>query len=70
MFGVVPKSIWDGLNPADENNMCSWALRSLLIEDDNRLILVDTGMGDKQSEKFLDTITCMAMTTWIKALLH
>ncbi len=52
MFGVVPKSIWDGLNPADENNMCSWALRSLLIEDDNRLILVDTGMGDKQSEKF------------------
>ncbi|WP_346236201.1 MBL fold metallo-hydrolase [Niabella insulamsoli] len=52
MFGVVPKSIWNGLNPADENNMCSWALRSLLIEDGDRLILVDTGMGDKQSEKF------------------
>jgi len=52
MFGVVPKSIWNELNPADENNMCSWALRSLLIEDDGRLILVDTGMGDKQSEKF------------------
>ncbi len=52
MFGVVPKSIWNGLNPADENNMCSWAMRSLLIEDGNRLILVDTGMGDKQSEKF------------------
>ncbi|MFT4094993.1 MAG: MBL fold metallo-hydrolase [Niabella sp.] len=52
MFGVVPKSIWNNLNPADENNMCSWALRSLLIEDGNRLILVDTGMGDKQSEKF------------------
>nr|WP_262915661.1 MBL fold metallo-hydrolase [Niabella ginsengisoli] len=52
MFGVVPKSIWNGLNPADENNMCSWALRSLLIEDDGRLILVDTGMGDKQSDKF------------------
>lgn len=52
MFGVVPKSIWEELNAADENNMCSWALRSLLIEDDNRLILVDTGMGDKQSEKF------------------
>lgn len=52
MYGVVPKSIWNELNPADENNMCSWALRSLLIEDDNRLILVDTGMGDKQSEKF------------------
>jgi len=52
MFGVVPKSIWNGLNPADENNMCSWATRSLLIETGNRLILVDCGMGDKQSEKF------------------
>ena len=52
MFGVVPKSIWNKINPADENNMCSWALRCLLIEDENRLILVDNGMGDKQSEKF------------------
>jgi glyoxylase-like metal-dependent hydrolase (beta-lactamase superfamily II) len=52
MFGVVPKSIWNKLNPADENNMCSWALRSLLIEDEGRLILVDTGMGDKQDAKF------------------
>ncbi len=52
MFGVVPKSIWNKLNPADENNMCNWALRSLLIEDDGRLILVDTGMGDKQDAKF------------------
>ena len=52
MFGVVPKSIWNTINPADENNMCSWALRCLLIEDGNRLILVDNGMGDKQSEKF------------------
>ena len=52
MFGVVPKSIWNKLNPADENNMCSWALRSLLIEDGNRLILVDNGMGDKQDAKF------------------
>jgi glyoxylase-like metal-dependent hydrolase (beta-lactamase superfamily II) len=52
MFGVVPKSMWNKINPADENNMCSWALRSLLIEDDNRLILVDTGMGDKQDAKF------------------
>jgi glyoxylase-like metal-dependent hydrolase (beta-lactamase superfamily II) len=52
MFGVVPKSIWNKLNPADENNMCSWALRSLLIEEDNRLILIDTGMGDKQDAKF------------------
>ncbi|MFZ9387814.1 MAG: MBL fold metallo-hydrolase [Chitinophagaceae bacterium] len=52
MFGVVPKSIWHKINPSDENNMCSWALRSLLIEDGNRLILVDNGMGDKQDEKF------------------
>jgi glyoxylase-like metal-dependent hydrolase (beta-lactamase superfamily II) len=52
MFGVVPKSIWNKINPADENNMCSWALRCLLIEDGNRLILIDTGMGDKQDAKF------------------
>lgn len=52
MFGVVPKSIWHKLNPADENNMCSWALRCLLIEDGNRLILIDNGMGDKQDAKF------------------
>jgi len=52
MFGVVPKSIWQKLNPSDENNMCSWALRCLLIEDRNRLILVDNGMGNKQDAKF------------------
>jgi glyoxylase-like metal-dependent hydrolase (beta-lactamase superfamily II) len=52
MFGVVPKSIWNKLNPADENNMCSWALRCLLIQDEGRLILVDNGMGDKQDAKF------------------
>ncbi len=52
MFGVVPKSIWNKLNPADENNMCTWALRCLLIEDGNRLILIDTGNGTKQDAKF------------------
>jgi len=52
MFGVVPKSIWNKLNPADDNNMCSWALRCLLIEDGNRLMLVDNGMGNKQDAKF------------------
>jgi len=52
MYGVVPKTIWNKLNPADENNLCSWALRCLLIEDGNRLILVDTGNGDKQDAKF------------------
>ena len=53
MFGVVPKSIWNKLNPADENNLCSWAMRCLLIEDGKRLILVDNGIGDKQDQKFL-----------------
>jgi len=53
MFGVVPKMMWNKLNPADENNLCSWAMRSLLIEDGNRLILIDNGIGEKQDEKFL-----------------
>jgi len=52
MFGVVPKSIWNRTNPADSNNMISLAMRALLIEDGNRLILIDNGMGSKQSEKF------------------
>ncbi|WP_235299034.1 MBL fold metallo-hydrolase [Portibacter marinus] len=52
MFGVVPKQLWNRLNPADENNMCTWAMRCLLIETDDRKILVDTGMGHKQDEKF------------------
>lgn len=53
MFGVVPKSIWQKLNPADENNMCTWAMRCLLIEDGEKRILIDTGIGDKQDAKFL-----------------
>lgn len=52
MFGVVPKSLWQKTNPADSNNMCSWTMRCLLIEDGDRLMLIDNGMGDKQSEKF------------------
>ena len=52
MFGVVPKSIWKKLNPPDDNNLCTWALRCLLVEHENRKILIDTGMGNKQSEKF------------------
>jgi len=52
MFGVVPKSMWQKLNPPDENNLCSWAMRCLLIEDGDRLILVDNGMGNKQDAKF------------------
>lgn len=52
MFGVVPKTLWNKLNPADENNLCTWALRCLLIEEGNQLILIDCGLGNKQSEKF------------------
>ena len=52
MFGVVPKTIWNKTNPADENNLIDIAARCLLIEDGNQLILIDTGMGNKQSEKF------------------
>ena len=52
MFGVVPKTLWNKHNPADEKNLCSWAMRCLLIEDGDRLILVDTGLGDKQDDKF------------------
>jgi len=52
MFGVVPKTIWNKTNPADNNNLIDIAARCMLIEDGNRLILIDTGMGNKQSEKF------------------
>lgn len=52
MFGVVPKSLWSRTNEPDDNNMCNWAMRCMLIEDGDRLILIDTGIGDKQSDKF------------------
>jgi len=52
MFGVVPKSLWKKTNPPDSNNMCSWAMRCLLIETNKKLILIDTGIGNKQSDKF------------------
>lgn len=52
MFGVVPKSMWQKLNPPDEKNLCNWAMRCLLVEHDRRLILIDNGMGNKQDEKF------------------
>jgi glyoxylase-like metal-dependent hydrolase (beta-lactamase superfamily II) len=52
MFGVVPKPLWNKLNPADEQNRCTWAMRCLLYESDGRLLLIDTGIGDKQDAKF------------------
>ena len=68
MFGVVPKSLWQRTNPADENNMCSWALRCLLIEDGDRLMLIDAGIGDKQSEKFFSHYFLNGDTTLSKSL--
>ena len=52
MYGVVPRSMWQKLNPPDANNMCTWAMRCLLIEDGGRLLLIDNGIGEKQDEKF------------------
>ncbi len=52
MFGVVPKSLWQRTNPADENNMCTWTMRCLLIEDGDRLTLIDNGIGNKQDARF------------------
>ena len=52
MFGIVPKSLWSRLNPPDDNNLCTWSMRCLLIETGDRKILVDTGLGDKQDDKF------------------
>ncbi len=52
MFGVVPKSIWQKLNPADDDNLCTWSMRCLLIEEGRRKILIDTGIGNKQGDKF------------------
>ncbi len=52
MFGVVPKSLWQKANPPDDQNLCTWAMRCLLVEDGERRILIDTGMGKKQDAKF------------------
>lgn len=52
MFGVVPKAIWQKINPPDEKNLCTWAMRCLLIEDNDRIILIDNGIGNKQDPKF------------------
>lgn len=70
MFGVVPKSIWHKLNPADENNMCTWAMRCLLIEDGKKLILVDTGIGTKQDQKFLNYYYLHGEDTLEKSILQ
>lgn len=68
MFGVVPKTIWNKTNPADANNLIDLAARCLLIEDESRLILIDTGMGDKQSEKFFGYYSLWGSHTLDKSL--
>lgn len=53
MFGVVPKVMWQKAYPADENNLCNWSMRCMLVEDGERKILIDNGIGGKQDEKWL-----------------
>jgi len=68
MFGVVPKSLWQKLNPPDANNLCTWAMRCLLVEDGKRLILIDNGIGDKQDPKFLSHYYLHGDANLIKSL--
>lgn len=68
MFGVVPKSLWSRTNPADEHNMCEWTMRCLLVEIGDRKILIDTGMGDKQSEKFFSHYHLFGGNTLVNSL--
>ncbi len=68
MFGVVPKSIWHKLNPPDADNLCTWAMRCVLIEDGSRLMLIDTGFGDKQSDKFFSYYQPHGSATLVNSL--
>jgi glyoxylase-like metal-dependent hydrolase (beta-lactamase superfamily II) len=68
MFGVVPKSIWQKTNPADSNNLCTWAMRCLLVENGKQLVLIDNGIGTKQDEKFLSHYHLHGEDTLTKSL--
>lgn len=68
MFGVVPKSIWQKTNPPDQNNLCTWAMRCMLIEEGNKLILIDNGIGDKQDAKFFSHYYLHGDDTLVKSL--
>lgn len=68
MFGVVPKSIWSKMIPADENNLCSWTMRSLLLDYDGKVVLIDTGLGDKQDERFFSHYYLHGDGTLLKSL--
>ena len=69
MFGVVPKSLWERTNPADDRNLCSWAMRSMLIDYGERKVLIDNGIGDKQSDKFFSHYHLHGDTSLISSLL-
>ena len=68
MFGVVPKVLWNKVYPADENNQCDWSMRCLLVEDGERKILIDSGVGDKQDERFLKNFGLFGDDTMIGSL--
>jgi glyoxylase-like metal-dependent hydrolase (beta-lactamase superfamily II) len=68
MFGIVPKRLWQKLNPPDDNNLCTWAMRCLLVQTDNRNIIVDTGMGSKKGDKFLDFFEPHGQDTLLNSL--
>ena len=68
MFGVVPKSLWERTNPADDQNLCSWAMRSMLVDYGERKVLIDNGIGDKQSDKFFSHYHLHGDTSLISSL--
>lgn len=70
MFGVVPKTMWQKLNAPDEKNLCTWAMRCLLIEDGKQLILIDCGLGNKQDEKFFNHYEPHGDATLEKSIKH
>ena len=68
MFGVVPKSLWERTNPANDQNLCSWAMRSMLVDYGERKVLIDNGIGDKQSDKFFSHYHLHGDTSLISSL--
>lgn len=68
MFGVVPKILWSKLNPPDDNNLCQWSMRCLLIETENRKVLIDTGIGNKQDDKFMSHFEPHGDTSLIQSI--
>ncbi len=70
MFGVVPRSMWSKLNPPDEQNLCTWAMRMLLVQTGDRNILIDTGVGNKQDDKFRTHFQPQGTDTLFESINH